>query len=328
MLTLKELQRELEDLKKNKTNLVEHPQSKNKTPLIKRASALVLLIITGILGYAHKIPVVSKFLKLLSLWYGRTTWWKLLVYSRKLFVVSNAIIGVYTILSITGFSFDNIVTGIYVLGHTYLDNFISMTHKLFNWFLNLLDYKIVPRIPIFDQVTEDDLVEEEVVKNSYFFSALGVVVLGIVGTCITIGIIEYNLPNSFQHVPVVGSTIEYIKDIYYIWTSLGNPELPKTPTVPDQSPGQEFGNNFATLPISRSSSQDTITALDNSVLQTPINRIWELTRPAMVDTVNTTQFNHNPVNPNTLMQNNLRQLRMAAAQETIIDNIVNNNNPF
>jgi hypothetical protein len=80
------------------------------------------------------------------LWYGRTTWWKLLVYSRKLFVVSNAIIGVYTILSITGFSFENIVTGIYVIGHTYLENFTAIIHKLFGWLLNLLN-GMVPKVP-------------------------------------------------------------------------------------------------------------------------------------------------------------------------------------
>jgi hypothetical protein len=319
MLTLKELQRELEDLKKNKTNLVEQPS---------RLNTKFWFVISTILAYGHKLPIISKFFSLFQLWYGRTTWWKMLIYCRKLFVIANAILGVVSIFSITGFNFESLVTGFYIIGQTYLEAFSSLAHKMFNWLLNLLDYKIVPRIPRFDQVTEDELVEEEVVKNSYFLSALGVVVLGIVGTCLTIGIIEYNLPNSFQHVPVVGSTIDWVKDIYYICTNLGNPELPKTPTVPDQSPGQEFGNNFATLPISRSSSQDTITALDNSVLQTPRNRIWELTRPAIVDTVNTTQFNHNPVNPNTLMQNNLRQLRLAAAQETILDNIVNNNNPF
>jgi hypothetical protein len=104
---------------------------------------------------------------------------------------------------------------------------------------------------------------DEVIKSSYFFNTLGIFVLGIVGTCLTIGIIEYNLPNTFNSVPIIGSTIDYIKDVYYIWTNLSDPKPPVTPDVPDQSVAQEFGNNFAVLPISRSSSQDTVTALDN-----------------------------------------------------------------
>lgn len=48
-------------------------------------------------------------------------------------------------------------------------------------------------------------------------------------------------------------------------------------------------------------------------LQTPRSRIWELSNPAIIGTVSTTHFNHNPANPSTLMNHNLRPL---------IDNIV------
>lgn len=88
-------------------------------------------------------------------------------------------------------------------------------------------------------------------------------------------------------------------------------------------------NNFTNLPFSRTSSQDTITAMDNSVLQTPRTRLWELTHPGVQGTVRTTNFNHNPVNPNTLVNNHFQELRLAAAQETLLDNVVNNiNNNF
>ena len=51
-----------------------------------------------------------------------------------------------------------------------------------------------------------------------------------------------------------------------------------------------------------------------------------------MDTANTTLpwgLNHNPVNPNTLVNNHLRELRLAAANEALIENVVNNvNNNF
>lgn len=57
-------------------------------------------------------------------------------------------------------------------------------------------------------------------------------------------------------------------------------------------------------------------------LTTPRTRLWELSHPTVIGTVGTTNFNHNPVNPNTLVNNHFRQLILAAAQETILDNIV------
>jgi hypothetical protein len=98
----------------------------------------------------------------------------------------------------------------------------------------------------------------------------------------------------------VGSTIEYVKDVYYIWKNLAdpsnkpfdpsNPSNPNTPIVPDQTLGQELINNFSVLPISRSSSQDTITAFDDSVLQTPRTRVWQLSNPTVMGTIPTTHI--------------------------------------
>ena len=68
-----------------------------------------LFAVTSLLSYGHKLPLVSKLIKLLSVWYGRTNWWKLLVNLRKAFVILNALIGVYATYKLTGFSPNNII---------------------------------------------------------------------------------------------------------------------------------------------------------------------------------------------------------------------------
>ena len=88
-LTLKQLREELENIK-----LSQKPNTKSKsvTPdnsqhdvaghdiknsyinrLIMKSSMFHLWLITGILGYAQKIPFISKIITLLSFYYGRTT---------------------------------------------------------------------------------------------------------------------------------------------------------------------------------------------------------------------------------------------------------------
>ena len=46
-----------------------------------------------------------------------------------------------------GFSFDNIAAGFAVMGHTYLEILVNFTKRLFNWFVELFDHKIVPNVP-------------------------------------------------------------------------------------------------------------------------------------------------------------------------------------
>jgi hypothetical protein len=84
-----------------------------------RASVPFLFTLTTLLSYGHKIPLISKIIKLLSLWYGRITWWEMLITVRKRIVIINALIGVYTVLKISGFSTTNLVAGCYMIGHTY-----------------------------------------------------------------------------------------------------------------------------------------------------------------------------------------------------------------
>lgn len=74
--------------------------------IFKQSSMLHLWLITAILGYARKLPFLSKLISWLSLWYGRTTIWKILGKTRKLFVILNALIGVYAVFKAVGFNFD------------------------------------------------------------------------------------------------------------------------------------------------------------------------------------------------------------------------------
>jgi hypothetical protein len=112
-----------------------------------KSSMLWLYIITIILSYAHKIPYIGKIIMLLSLWYGKTTWWKILVKIRKVFIIFNALIGVLLVFKTTGFSSDNVLAGIAGMGHTYLEIFYNFSKRLFYWFVELFDHKIVPNVP-------------------------------------------------------------------------------------------------------------------------------------------------------------------------------------
>jgi len=155
-LTLKSLQQELESLKvkagvktANTTKGavgqdIKHSYINN---LHMKGSALWLYIITGVLGYAHKIPIIGRILTLAGLWYGKTTIWKILVLFRKVFIVVNAVIGVYMVFKTAGFSSENLIVGWLAVGETYFQTLAGLTGKLFRWFVELFDHKIVPNVP-------------------------------------------------------------------------------------------------------------------------------------------------------------------------------------
>ena len=67
----------------------------NKPAQSNISKTLSLFALTSLIAYAHKIPGVSRLTNILSLWYGRTTWWQILVQIRKAFIVLNALIGLY-----------------------------------------------------------------------------------------------------------------------------------------------------------------------------------------------------------------------------------------
>ena len=46
-----------------------------------------------------------------------------------------------------GFSFNNILAGFISIGETYLQILVSFTKRIFNWFFELFDSKVVPNAP-------------------------------------------------------------------------------------------------------------------------------------------------------------------------------------
>lgn len=164
-LTLKSLKQELENMKvKTGTKLTKTSKPLNETNgglhssghdiknsyiqrLYMRSSGFMLYLITGVLAYAHRIPYINRIIAILGAIYGRTTIWKLLSTLRKVFIVINAIIGVYIVFKTAGFSFENILMGWTAVGETYLQTLVSLTGKLFKWFVELFDHKVVPNVP-------------------------------------------------------------------------------------------------------------------------------------------------------------------------------------
>jgi hypothetical protein len=51
------------------------------------------------------------------------------------------------VIKTTGFSFDNILAGLAGIGHNYLEIITNFTKKLFFWFVELFDHKIIPNVP-------------------------------------------------------------------------------------------------------------------------------------------------------------------------------------
>lgn len=146
-LTLKQLKADLDTLKKSKSALIPDVNKSRMVNIFKQSSMLHLWLITAILGYARKLPFISKIINMLSLWYGRTTWWQILGKLRKGFVICNALIGILIMFKAVGFSFDNILIGFMAMGHAYFEVLGNITNKIFNWLLNLFDHKIVPNVP-------------------------------------------------------------------------------------------------------------------------------------------------------------------------------------
>jgi hypothetical protein len=139
-LTLKALQAELEQIKNSKSKSSKSHESNSighdiKDSFIQRlymkSGAFSLFLITGLLGYANKIPIIKKLIFLSSFWFGKTTIWKVISKLRKIFVIFNAIIGVYVIFKSVGFSSDNVLVGFTAVGHTYLEMLVKFTKGLF-----------------------------------------------------------------------------------------------------------------------------------------------------------------------------------------------------
>jgi hypothetical protein len=165
-LTMKQLKEELEQLKasKIKSSSTNSPLSgthgsgighdiKNSyiNRMYMKSSLMMLWIFSWVIALANRIPMIRYLIGLLSLWYGRTTWWKILVrilsISRKTFVVFNALIGIYVVYSLCGFEVGLMFSHFATMGHTYLEIFSGFTKRIFEWFLDILGYDIGPNKP-------------------------------------------------------------------------------------------------------------------------------------------------------------------------------------
>ena len=165
-LTLKSLQQELENMKlhsgaKISKSKTARPTIDNITKggighdikdsfiqrLYMRSGTFSLYLLTGILGYAHKIPFIGRVIAIAAAWYGKTTIWKILVKIRKMFIVFNAIIGVYMVFKTVGFNTDNLLIGFTAMGEAYLQTLFGLINRLFHWFVELFDHKVVPNVP-------------------------------------------------------------------------------------------------------------------------------------------------------------------------------------
>lgn len=136
-LTMKALQAQLNELKVNKGKVQEVNQ-----PM--RSSFAYMYVLSWILFLANKLPFLAKIAGLLRLYYGRTSFWRMIIIARKLFIVLNAIIGVYAVLKLTGMQYGSFMANFVGIGTSYIDIFTNLIKRLFNWFFDLFDYKVIP----------------------------------------------------------------------------------------------------------------------------------------------------------------------------------------
>lgn len=158
-LTMKQLKDELELLKKVKANASTDAHGgvghdiKNSyiNKMYMNSSLMMLWAFSWIIALIKRLPFISYLVGLLSIWYGKTTWWKILVkilsISRKTFVIFNALIGIYVVYNICGFEVGLMYSHFATMGTTYLEIFSNFTKRIFEWFLDFLGYDLGPKKP-------------------------------------------------------------------------------------------------------------------------------------------------------------------------------------
>lgn len=151
-LTLKSLQQQLEDLKKYKAtvidpkvNKVEQVVTKSTTTNLKGIGLIPFQVLSLILTNLHKVPLINILVDKLRKYYGRTSIWHILILFRKIIIIINAIIGLYFVFKLGGLGADTFTANLVGMGNTYIDIFINFTKRIFSWFVELFDYKIVPK---------------------------------------------------------------------------------------------------------------------------------------------------------------------------------------
>lgn len=113
-----------------------------------KSSFVHLYLLSWILFIANKIPILSRITTLLKLYYGKTSIWRILVWSRKAFVVFNAFLGVISVYTMIG-SPESILASMGMIGTSYMELFGNSVRWIFDKFLGLFDTKIVPKAPTY-----------------------------------------------------------------------------------------------------------------------------------------------------------------------------------
>jgi hypothetical protein len=163
-LTLKSIQKELELLKATKAKEVsslEGREQESKTSnaighdiknsyinnLHMKSSMIYLYLVSWFLLFLNKVPYIKYIISILSLIYGRTTIWSILVRTRKFFIIINAVIGMYIVIKTVGINHETLLANFVALGNGYLEIITNLAKRLFNWFLEVFGYNIVPTEP-------------------------------------------------------------------------------------------------------------------------------------------------------------------------------------
>ena len=122
-------------------------RTKNKDMQTRKGGMFPFFLLSSLFTFGHKLPIIGGLIKRMSAWYGKTTIWTLLVLFRKIFIILNALIGLYAVTKITGFSTDNIIAGVSGMGYTYIEMLTNFVKKLFNFIYDIFDTKVVPKPP-------------------------------------------------------------------------------------------------------------------------------------------------------------------------------------
>jgi len=175
-LTLKSLQKELDLLKSNKAQMAAaaslaaeaHKKEELKkvessdtsksaighdikhsyiNSLVMKSSMMYLYLLSWIFLFINKMPYIKYIVTIMGAIYGRTTIWSLLIKIRKIFIIINALIGVYIVFKTTGFTSESFLANFVALGNSYIEILSNFTKKLFNWLLDILGYDIEPKFP-------------------------------------------------------------------------------------------------------------------------------------------------------------------------------------
>src|SRR6187402_1580945 len=143
-LSMKQLQEQINALQADKVSLknaIKPTTFKDKFQAYK-SSFLSLYAISWLLFIINRLPFVGRFAAFLSKTYGKTSIWKILVLTRKVFILCNALIGLWLVYDITGVSQGSFVAGFAGLGNTYAEIFWSFSRRVFNFIFDFFDHKI------------------------------------------------------------------------------------------------------------------------------------------------------------------------------------------